>query len=279
MTEALSGGAVVIPAYLRDEYDVSVLADLLSGLPGIVDRRVVVAQPGPAGLPSLSELPDAEGLQVVSLSSGVGKWPAFAAGLERLDGHEPWVAVLDADGAFPSRCLAPLVAAMAAGSCSHMIGSRRPDAIDLRAVGADGSHLRRHLEAYSNTLTLLSLGESADSAFAGADLQCGIHLFAGHRLAGLARDSWPYYGGELQLFHDSIAGGHRVGFAPVEVAENPVSTYPIAEIIRGLFHLPFLAATERRLRERALREAPNFYPGWKLDPVFLASDLEPLLDR
>ncbi len=279
MNEALSGGAVVIPAYLRDEYDVSVLVDLLSGLPGIVDRRVVVAQPGPAGLPSLSELPDAEGLQVVSLSSGVGKWPAFAAGLERLDGHEPWVAVLDADGAFPSRCLAPLVAAMAAGSCSHMIGSRPPDAIDLRAVGADGSHLRRHLEAYSNTLTLLSLGESADSAFAGADLQCGIHLFAGHRLAGLARDSWPYYGGELQLFHDSIAGGHRVGFAPVEVAENPISTYPIAEIIRGLFHLPFLAATERRLRERALREAPNFYPGWKLDPVFLASDLEPLLDR
>ncbi len=279
MNEALSGGAVIVPAYLRDEYDVSVLADLLSGLPGIVDRRVVVAQPGPAGLPSLSGLPGSEGLQLLSLSSGVGKWPAFAAGLERLDGSEPWVAVLDADGAFPSGCLPSLVAAMASGSYSHMIGSRPPEAIDLRAVGVDGSHLRRHLEAYSNTLTLLSLGESAESAFAGADLQCGIHLFAGHRLAGLDRGTWPYYGGELQLFHDSIAGGHRVGFAPVEVAENPVSTYPIAEIIRGLFQLPFLAATERSLRERALREAPNFYPGWKLDPAFLASDLEPLLDR
>ena len=45
MNEALSGGAVIVPAYLRDEHDVSVLADLLSGLPGIVDRRVVVAQP------------------------------------------------------------------------------------------------------------------------------------------------------------------------------------------------------------------------------------------
>lgn len=65
MNEALSGGAVIVPAYLRDEHDVSVLADLLSGLPGIVDRRVVVAQPGPAGLPSLSELPGSEGLQLL----------------------------------------------------------------------------------------------------------------------------------------------------------------------------------------------------------------------
>ena len=277
MSGALPAGAVVVPAYLRDSDDVDVLARLLGSLPAVVERVVVVAQAGPAGLPALSGLPGDHHLQIIRLASGVGKWPAFAAGLEALAGDEAWVAVLDADGAFPGHCLEPLAAAMTAGSYGHMIGSRAPDAIDLRAPGADGSHLRRHLEAWSNTLTLLSLGEPAFSEFSGADLQCGLHIFSQPRLEAASADAWPFYGGELQLFHDSIIAGYPVGFAPIEVAPNAVSTYPIDEICRGLFGLPFLAATDRGLRERALREAPAVYAGWSLDPAALAADLEPLL--
>jgi hypothetical protein len=83
----------------------------------------------------------------------------------------------------------------------------------------------------------------------------------------------------LQLFHDSLQAGYTVGFAPIDVAENPVSTYPLEAIVDGLFQLPFLATADASLRERALAETPILYPDWPLDPAMLVADLEPLLSR
>ncbi|MDG1957802.1 MAG: glycosyltransferase [Candidatus Binatia bacterium] len=279
MTVDSPAGAVIVPAYLRQPEDVAILAGTLGDLPGSVRRCIVVAQAGPEGLPPLLDLPSDQRLRVVRLPAGVGKWPAFAEGLAHLDGDESWVAVLDADGAFPGHCLESLAARMVSGPFSHVIGTRPPDAIDLRAPGTDGSRLRIHLEAFSNTLALLTLERSTDPAFRNADLQCGLHLFEAGRLRGLEPASWPFYGGELQLFHDSLQAGYTVGFAPIDVAENPVSTYPLEAIVDGLFQLPFLATADASLRERALAETPILYPDWPLDPAMLVADLEPLLSR
>lgn len=279
MSETLPSGSVIIPAYLRQPEDVSVLATTLRDLPPVVQRRIVVAQAGETGLPSLSGLPADDRLRLVRLPAGIGKWPAFAVGLEHLAGDESWVGVLDADGAFPGHSIEALANQLLSGSYAHVIGTRPPEAIDLRAPGTEGSRLRIHLEAFSNTLALLSLNCGMDPGFQNADLQCGLHLFTPDRLRGAPALSWPFYGGELQLFHDSMAAGDAIGFAPITVAENPVSTYALEAIIDGLFQLPFLAATNRGLREQALREAPSRYPSWGLDPEILASDIGPLLDR
>ena len=139
--------------------------------------------------------------------------------------------------------------------------------------------MRLHLEAFFNTLVLLSLNRGSDPVFLGADLQCGLHLFAPKRMEGMGRVAWPFYGGELQVFHDSVAAGLRVGFAPIEVAENPVSTYAIEEIVGGVLRLPCLSSVDRTMRERALREAPSRYAHWNLNPTAFAADLGSVLGR
>lgn len=269
---ALPHGAVVLPAYLVDESACEALQRTLGDLPTMATTRIAVLQPGPAGMPDLASIRAHAGLEVVELDRSIGKWPAFAAGLERLRGDEAWVAVVDADGAFPGASVERVASRLLDSAAGHAIGTRASEAIDLRAADETSSHQRLHAEAFFNTLTLIALGCEFDPAYRGADLQCGLHAFTPERLAGIADAELPFYGGELLLFHATIAAGGAVAFAPIEVNANPLSSYRFAEIASELMALPFLVATTRAKRARALAEATSIYQHWAIDVRSFAAD-------
>ena len=281
MSNLVQDGAVVLPAYLVSEAEVDALARTVADLPSTAAVQVAVLQPGPAGMPDLAALDRHPRLRRVELARGVGKWPAFVRGLQEirdeLSGGLAWTAVVDADHAFPGASVAALAEVLLGGDFDHAIGSRRPEAIDLRASDQASPHQRLHVEAFFNTLTLLVSGCADDAAMHGADLQCGLHVFAPARLAALLDAELPFYGGELHCFHESRVRGARVGFAPVEVRENPVSAYRLAEITRELLALPFLAQCTTALREEALARTAELYAAWPLDAAAFERDLRALL--
>lgn len=274
MAESVPGGAVVLPAYLVSEEDVRALHRTLADLPACAAVRVVVLQPGPRGMPDLALLDDFTDVRRVVLDRGVGKWPAFAEGFRTFEAAEvAWVGVVDADGAFPGTSVAGLAGHLVQRRLDHAIGSRRPAAIDLRAMDEASPSQRLHAEAFFNTLTLLAADRIEDPSLRGSDLQCGLHVFTPARARSMAETVLPFYGGELHCFYESVSGGAALGFAPVEVAENPVSAYRFDEIARELLALPFLARLTRAERVEAFRRSQDLYADWPLRPDTFASDL------
>ncbi|MFP6663547.1 MAG: hypothetical protein VCC00_05050 [Deltaproteobacteria bacterium] len=269
----LPSGAVVLPAYLADTGACEALLRTLDGLPAAATTRIAVVQPGPAGMPDLAAIRSHAGLLVVEEKQGIGKWPAFAAGVARLRGDEAWVAVVDADNAFPGASVERVAARLLEAAVPHAIGTRTPEAIDLRAIDETSPHQRLHAEAFFNALTLIALGCEHDPTYRGADLQSGLHVFTPERLAALDPAALPFYGGELQFFHATLATGAAVAFAPVEVSANPLSAYRFAEIANELLALPFLAFTTEADRARALAEAATMYQHWPMDPRTFIADV------
>ena len=126
---------------------------------------------------------------------------------------------------------------------------------------------------FMQSLTLLAADRIEDPSLRGADLQCGLHVFTPARARSMAETVLPFYGGELHCFYESVSGGAALGFAPVEVAENPVSAYRFDEIARELLALPFLARLTRAERVEAFRRSQDLYADWPLRPDTFASDL------
>lgn len=274
---ALRPGAVVLPAYLTDADACEALLRTLDGLPAAARTRIAVVQPGPAGMPDLTALRSHVGVELVEEKRGIGKWPAFAAGLARLHGDEAWVAVVDADNAFPGTSVERVAARLLEAAVPHAIGTRAPEAMDLRAIDETSPHQRLHAEAFFNALTLIALGCERDPTYRGADLQSGLHVFTPERLAALDQATLPFYGGELQLFQATIAAGGAVAFAAVEVNVNPLSAYRFTEIANELLALPFLALTTEAERSRALAEAAAMYQHWPTDARTFAPDIRAFL--
>jgi hypothetical protein len=274
-----SRGCIIVPARAADSDAIDRLAGVLDALRPLGQPIVLVAQLDAASRTAFAALAASHGPAVhgVTLDRPVGKWPAVGHALPLLSGVEDWVAVFDGDGAFSASDLPALVEPITAGRAVHAIGRRPERSLSLEAVGQASARSRVHLEAFFNTVTLLTLGVTGDDPLCGFDIQCGLHVFAGARCARMARGALPFYGGELLLFFETVEAGGTVVAADVTVGVNPPSAYRMSEIVDGLLGLHFITTAGRRHFDRALTIAPQWYKGWGLDQRKFENEIDAIV--
>jgi hypothetical protein len=268
-------GAVIVPSLLTDVKSVTDLRETISEIPESLDCQVLAVIQGKTADRRLYLDKPSRRTHAVVQSEPTGKWPAIWHGLDHIDATVEWVAVFDGDAAFGADGLLAIVELLAAQNAHHAVGQR--DVPKLFSADDISSNTRIFVEAYFNTLILLSLGPQALDRYHGFDIQCGLQGFKSSWLRALARTPMPFYGGEALLFRESVQAGIQVASTAVTNLGRSQSTYRTREIVSQLLNLDFIKAIPYETFKAAAELAPSTYANWALDRVDFRREIEQLV--
>ncbi len=272
-----SFGAVIVPCVLNDVESITNLNATISEVPENLNWQVVAVIQGDAQIRQLCLHNRASRNHTIVEAEPIGKWPAIWLGLNHVNAEAQWIAVFDGDAAFSAQGLSAVISPVANNNAQHVVGQR--DIPMLSSVDDLSSNTRIFIEAYFNTLVLLSLGQPCLTRYRGFDIQCGLQGFESSWLRTLARTPMPLYRGEALLFHKSIEAGVAVAPATVTQRMKSQSSYRTHQIVAELLGLDFVAGISTETFESAVEAAANTYDKWILDRIAFRFEIEELVLR
>lgn len=271
-------GAVIIPALLRNQDAINRLRETITSVPVDPNCTPIAVVQGDEEYLHRYSANRAQRDHILVRVEPHGKWEAVRCGLRHVAETQQWVAVFDGDAAYGGADLAELVNLLIRQDCCHVIAQRRLPM--LTSSDERSTHTRIFVEAYFNTLILLSLGEEAVERYRGLDIQCGLQGFKPHWLRSIITKPMPFYGGEALLFYKSAKSGVTVATVPVRQRERRPSSYTVDRIVAQLLQLDFIKAVSIEQFRLALELAGTCYPEWIRDPAQFRSEMQQLvLDR
>ena len=276
MAAESSRGLVIVPAYVDSRKTADTLQIVVASVARLVsaDAVVILQANNKSRFIDCVRSTSRGGLRVLKYHRKLGKWPAVAEGIRACGSNAGWIAVFDADGSYDCADLIDASRLVWEGA-SHVVGRRsRPV---LRAADQSSGNTRVYIEAYLNTLLLLSLGPDALHRYAGFDIQCGFQAFSNARAHEMLRGRLPFFGGELLEFERSVRAGDAVRSCDVQILGNPPSCHSVAEIIDSILSIRSFRSIATSLYQHALVVSERMYPEWIDDPFQFRQEISELL--
>lgn len=275
MTSAESAGAVIIPALLTNRQSIARLRETILGLPESFQCQILtVAQGNAQALRQYVGNPISR-KQTLIQAEPLGKWPAVRRALLQVEDNVDWVIVLDGDAAFGGDDVRKLAEILAREGVYHAVGQRHLP--ELSSADEISSSSRVFVEAYFNTVVLLTLGNQALNRYRGFDIQCGLQGFDSSWLRSIIRDPMPLYGGEAVLFYESVKRGTLVASFGVSQSARSLSTYRVEQIVAHLLDLDFIKETPSGTFQAAVHLTLSVYDKWITDESQFCQEIEQLV--
>ena len=270
-----SPGVVIIPALLRNHHSIIRLQEAIISVPADLNCSLIVVVQGDEKALHRYSANRALRDHVLVQAEPRGKWEAVVCGLRHVAETQQWVVVFDGDAAFDGGELRGLINLLIWQDVHHVIGQRQLPSLTSRDQRS--AHTRIFLEAYFNTLILLSLGEEAIERYRGLDVQCGLQGFKLNWLRSIMKHPMPFYGGEAILFYESAKVGVPAATVSVRQRQQRSSSYTVEQVVAQLLQLDFIKEVSTDKFELALELAITCYAHWITDCSRFRSEIQQLV--